>query len=130
LLQLHERSKSSAEVLRVRAFNCHSLFRRFEFVSEFSHRYRCDYWPAINRVFAARSAASSAAAFPARLTNDGSARSIAAGSLAKHQQGEFMKYILLIVTLAAFIGTASATSPSASGCCSGGKCCKSACCKH
>jgi hypothetical protein len=40
-----------------------------------------------------------------------------------------MKYLLLIATLTAFMGTAMATSP-APDCCKGnGKCCSSKCCK-
>jgi hypothetical protein len=39
-----------------------------------------------------------------------------------------MKYLLLIATFAAFIGTAAATSPAAD-CCRNGKCCPIKCCK-
>jgi hypothetical protein len=41
-----------------------------------------------------------------------------------------MKYLLLIVTFLAFIGTATATAP-ATGCCKGNaKCCPGECCKR
>jgi hypothetical protein len=45
------------------------------------------------------------------------------------QEEDLMKYLLLVATFAAFIGTATATSP-APDCCNGnGKCCPTKCCK-
>ena len=40
-----------------------------------------------------------------------------------------MKYLLLIATFAAFMSTATATSPQADCCQGNGKCCVSKCCK-
>jgi hypothetical protein len=40
-----------------------------------------------------------------------------------------MKYLLLMATFAAFIGTATATSPAADCCQGNGKCCPGKCCK-
>jgi hypothetical protein len=54
---------------------------------------------------------------------------IVAEFLNKTQNEDLMKYLLLIATFAAFIGTATATSPVADCCKGNGKCCPSKCCK-
>jgi len=45
------------------------------------------------------------------------------------QEEDLMKYLLLVATLAAFIGTATATSTAADCCNGNGKCCPTKCCK-
>jgi len=45
------------------------------------------------------------------------------------QEEDLMKYLLLVATFAAFIGTATATSPAADCCNGNGKCCPTKCCK-
>jgi len=45
------------------------------------------------------------------------------------QEEDLMKYLLLFATFAAFIGTATATSPAADCCNGNGKCCPTKCCK-
>jgi len=45
------------------------------------------------------------------------------------QEEDLMKYLLLVATFAAFIGTATATSPAADCCTGNGKCCPAKCCK-
>jgi hypothetical protein len=42
---------------------------------------------------------------------------------------DFMKYLLLVATFAAFIGTATAASPVADCCKGNAKCCPGKCCK-
>jgi len=45
------------------------------------------------------------------------------------QEEDLMKYLLLVATFAAFISTATATSPAADCCKGNGKCCPTKCCK-
>jgi hypothetical protein len=45
------------------------------------------------------------------------------------EKEDLMKYLLLIATLVAFIGTATATSPVADCCQGNAKCCTGKCCK-
>lgn len=40
-----------------------------------------------------------------------------------------MKYLLIILSLAALIGTATAATPPKQSCCKGKECCKMDCCK-
>lgn len=40
-----------------------------------------------------------------------------------------MKYLLLIISLAALIGTATAATPPKDNCCKGKQCCNTGCCK-
>ena len=57
------------------------------------------------------------------------AMKVVAEFLDKTQEEDLMKYLLMIATLAAFISTATATSPAAD-CCKGNRqCCPGKCCK-
>jgi hypothetical protein len=47
----------------------------------------------------------------------------------KIQTGEQMKYLLLILSLAALIGTATAQAPPKGDCCKAKTCCNTGCCK-
>jgi hypothetical protein len=49
--------------------------------------------------------------------------------LNKTEEGGLMKHLFVIATLAAFIGTATATPPPANCCPGSGKCCSTECCK-
>ena len=57
------------------------------------------------------------------------AMKVVAEFLDKTQEEDLMKYLLMIATFAAFISTATATSPAADCCKGNGKCCPSKCCK-
>ncbi len=78
----------------------------------------------------AHSASTSSAAAYLVLLSVGSARvKFVAEFLNETQEEDLMKYLLLIATFTAFIGTAAATSPLADCCQGNGKCCHSKCCK-
>ena len=57
------------------------------------------------------------------------AMKVVAEFLDNTQEEDLMKYLLMIATLAAFISTATATSPAADCCKGKAKCCPGQCCK-
>jgi len=57
------------------------------------------------------------------------ASEIVAEFLNETQEEDFMKYLLLVATFAALIGTATAASPAADCCKGNTKCCPGKCCK-
>ena len=78
----------------------------------------------------AHSASAGSTAARGVLLSVGSARlKVVAEFLDKTQKEDLMKYLLLIATFAAFISTATATSPAADCCKGNAKCCPGKCCK-
>jgi len=79
---------------------------------------------------AARTASTCSTAAWCVLLNSGRSTSRASEGLKQNlKQEDLMKYLLLIATLAAFMGTATATSPQADCCKGKQKCCSTGCCK-
>jgi hypothetical protein len=78
----------------------------------------------------ARHASTSSSAAQCILLTVGSARlKFVAELLNETSREDLMKYLFLIATFVAFIGTAAATSPAADCCQGNGKCCPAKCCK-